>query len=72
MKIIQCKRKHYYDADKFAACPHCAVSDKDAADTDRQEAVDLAKDEAAAGIESEGAGLAKAVTRIMEKRQGEN
>lgn len=24
MNLIQCKNDHYYDADKFGACPHCS------------------------------------------------
>ena len=23
MKVVQCENKHFYDADKYAVCPHC-------------------------------------------------
>lgn len=23
MKVVQCDKKHFYDADKFSSCPHC-------------------------------------------------
>jgi len=23
VKIVQCNKNHYYDADKYSECPHC-------------------------------------------------
>ncbi len=64
MKLVQCKKNHYYDADKFASCPHCAVYDKQAEDTDSREAEEENSDEAAVTLEQ---GLANSVREAMKK-----
>lgn len=64
MKLVQCKKKHYYDADKFASCPHCAVYDRPAADTGDREPEAPPKQQVAATLEE---GLADSVDRVMRK-----
>ncbi|MBE5922993.1 MAG: hypothetical protein E7271_00810 [Lachnospiraceae bacterium] len=63
MKLVQCRKKHYYDADKFASCPHCAVYDKTVDNTDDKEEDKPAK-EVAITLEE---GLADSVERVMKK-----
>lgn len=65
MKLVQCKKNHYYDADKFASCPHCAVYDKKAEDTDSRKAENPDADEAAVTLEQ---GLANSVKEAMKKQ----
>ena len=65
MKQVQCKKNHYYDADKFASCPHCAVYDKKAVDTDSIKAEAPDADEAAVTLEQ---GLANSVKEAMKKQ----
>ena len=26
MRIIQCTNKHFFDADRYVACPHCGAA----------------------------------------------
>lgn len=69
MKLIQCKKKHYYDADKFASCPHCAVYDKPAEDTGNRAAEEASDKEAAVSLEE---GLAASVRKAMEKQKNDS
>lgn len=65
MKLVQCKKNHYYDADKFASCPHCAVYAKKAEDTDSRQTEDINVNEAAVTLEQ---GLANSVKEAMRKQ----
>lgn len=67
MKLVQCKKKHYYDADKFASCPHCAVYDKKPQDTDSRPMESEGIDDVAVTLEQ---GLANSVKEAMKRQKG--
>lgn len=68
MNLARCKKGHYYDADKYVGCPHCAQKDNVAKNTVRMsDNVDNEQTEQKRNVQ--GKALKDAVLDAIEKKR---